>query len=434
MLNAAQNIYWKPDQQVLSLPNLRMIYMLLEFNNPSERKPSFECYILRNNKTTENTSYTFIQEFPENIEEKLDIDLLLMKRQSCWYQKMTFRNVDYWEVIQKHGFNFHCETVQLDDILELLPKSQWYYLKTSIKTYCWSTIQRIHILTLTEGICAMVCNLIVIMTTIRSRVLRESVAHVLVANIAVGDLLVSLYMVIITSTRQMLHSTEYHDLYLPYYCRIVGFFFLIGQFSSPFMSFIMTLERYLAVVYCMRPHIRITSRMTYVAMAIVWGLALSLAVSFMTSPQFSVKTDTMCVPYVNIDNQQVLNYVGGIGVALFVAAMALYAHMYVDFQKTNQKTVQLQRENRLARRIAIIMFTNILFFILPMVFSLILYSFNNFRNTMDGNISLKTFGMICLGMNSCCNPILFSFRNETFCNELRRLTGFRNNRVCNQVN
>jgi hypothetical protein len=99
---------------------------------------------------------------------------------------------------------------------------------------------------------------------LRSRVLRESVAHVLVANIAVGDLLISFYMIIITTTRQSMSSDEFAHLYQPYFCRIVGLRFLIGQFSSPIISFIMTLERYLAVVYCMKPHIRITMRMCYV--------------------------------------------------------------------------------------------------------------------------------------------------------------------------
>jgi hypothetical protein len=120
--------------------------------------------------------------------------------------------------------------------------------------------------------------------------------------------LISFYMIIITTTRQSMSSDEFIDLHQPYFCITVGLFFLIGQFSSPIMSFIMTLERYLAVVYCMEPHIRITMRMCYVAIVTVWGLSVSLAVSFMTSPQFSNRTDSMCLPLQNSDHIQVFRY------------------------------------------------------------------------------------------------------------------------------
>ncbi|XP_031559861.1 D(1C) dopamine receptor-like [Actinia tenebrosa] len=244
-------------------------------------------------------------------------------------------------------------------------------------------------MTLVEGIFALVLNLFVIMTTLRSRVLRESVPHVLVANIAVGDLFISIYMIIIAWTRQIMDATQYSAF--TQYCKVVGLFFLVGQISSPLMSFIMTLERYLAVVYCMRPHIRITKGMCCIAMVIVWGLSISLAVSFMISPKFSNKTDSMCIPLQNTNNIDVLKYVGGIGVVLYILAMSLYAYLDLDFRKTNQKTVQLQRENRVARRIALIMFTNVLFFILPLVLIVIVTSLRD--NILYVNGSLKDSGL-----------------------------------------
>ncbi|XP_031574738.1 neuromedin-U receptor 2-like isoform X1 [Actinia tenebrosa] len=257
----------------------------------------------------------------------------------------------------------------------------------------------------------MILNIIVITTTSRSRVLRQSVAHVLVANISVGDLLISFYMIIIISTRQSMTAENYFSMYLPYYCRIVGLFFLIGQFSSPGMSFIMTIERYLAVVYCMRPHIRITRRMSFVIIAIIWSISVSLAVSFMTSPQFSTQTDSMCVTSRNMRSQQVLYYIGGIGVLLYVISIALYGHMYVDFQKTNQKTVQLQRENRLARRIALIMFTNVLFFILPLAVIAAVNGFQDHISNATLHIFWNTFGITFLGINPYIASILFYFRS-----------------------
>ena len=423
MLNVAQNIYWKPDQQVLSLPNLKMIYLIkFLYHIADPTCLTLHCHLTHNNETN---AETLIKETSRSIQKNVDPRKLPLKSEMCWLKKLVFRDPSYWKVIDDKYYHFYFEVTQsrcLSNRYNHIENvsSVWFYFKiTTTKDFCWSTIQRIHIIPLTEGICAMVFNLIVIMTTLRSRVLRESVAHVLVANIAVGDLLISLYMIIITSTRQSMSAENYDSMHLPLYCRMLGLIFLIGQFSSPFMSLIMTLERYLAVVYCMRPHIRITRRMTYVAMVIVWGLSLASAVSFMTSPQLSTKPDTMCIPLTNINRELVLHYVGGIGCSLYIIAIALYIHMYVDFKKTNQKTVQLQRENRLARSIAVIIFTNILFFIFPLALIAVIFNIKVLSHVHEF-IFGKTFGIACLGINSCFNPIFFSFKNEKFRNELKR--------------
>jgi hypothetical protein len=46
MLNIAQNIYWKPDQQILSLPNLKIIYLLLDSFEGAVN--TLRCYLIRN--------------------------------------------------------------------------------------------------------------------------------------------------------------------------------------------------------------------------------------------------------------------------------------------------------------------------------------------------------------------------------------------------
>jgi len=142
----------------------------------------------------------------------------------------------------------------------------WYTIASS--NTCWDTINKIHILTLIIGIFAMMFNLVIIITTLRSKVLQESVAHVLVANMATGDVLYTLYTIIITTTRQSMTREDFYSFYLPYYCRIVGIFFLIGQFISPFVTSMMTLEIYLVIVYCMKPHVRLTMKHCCVALCI----------------------------------------------------------------------------------------------------------------------------------------------------------------------
>jgi amino acid transporter len=159
--------------------------------------------------------------------------------------------------------------------------------------------------------------------------------------------------------------------------------------------------------------------MCYVAMVIVWTLTISLAVSFMTSQTFSKEQDSMCVPKMTSEGQPVFNYVTIAVITLYVISMALYGHIYYDVNKTSQRTVQLQRENRLARRISLIMFSNIIFIIIPFVSDMTL-EYSSFISEKDKFIFWKTGLVTCLGINACLNPILFSFRNETFRNEFRR--------------
>jgi hypothetical protein len=159
--------------------------------------------------------------------------------------------------------------------------------------------------------------------------------------------------------------------------------------------------------------------MCYVAMVIVWTLTISLAVSFMTSQKFSKGQDSMCFPSWTSEGQPVTYYVEGGFITLYVISMALYGHIYYDVNNTSQRTVQLQRENRLARRIALIMFTNILFFIIPLVFDSIL-NHTSLISERDTFVFRNTGLVTCFGINACLNPILFSFRNEKFLNEFHR--------------
>ena len=175
-------------------------------------------------------------------------------------------------------------------------------------------------------------------------------------------------------------------------------------------------------------------RMCYFAMVTLWSSSLSLAVSFMTSKQFSLSTDHMCIPMPNISNINVLMIVGGFGILVYIFSIALYVHMYLDFRKTNQKTLQLQRENRFARRVALIMFTNVLFFIFPLIIStsIKVTPLQHFVTSRMKAILWDTLAVTCLGINSFLNPVLFSFRNEKFRNEFRKRMSPCNNSIDNQ--
>jgi hypothetical protein len=178
VLNTARNIYWKPDQLILSLPNLQIIYLL--FDLFEDAVDTLQCYLIRNNVRLFNSNYTFLENFSSGIQKKIEPNSILINPDDCWYQKFFFQDVTYWDVIDASGFYFHCKLTvrQYNRSLKKSIKTynvtpainiwnEWYYIKRTFRPYCWRSIQLIHIMTLVEGICTMVFNLIVIITTLR---------------------------------------------------------------------------------------------------------------------------------------------------------------------------------------------------------------------------------------------------------------------------
>ncbi|XP_031559862.1 uncharacterized protein LOC116296047 [Actinia tenebrosa] len=113
MLNIAQNVYWKPDQQILSLPNLTTIDLLLMHKPKGYHWRLFKCYLVRRNiiKTLENTSI-FVETISPSIKENIHPNVLLLRPNDCWQNKLFFRDVSYWNIIDESGFYFHCRRLE----------------------------------------------------------------------------------------------------------------------------------------------------------------------------------------------------------------------------------------------------------------------------------------------------------------------------------
>jgi hypothetical protein len=196
LLNVAQNIYWKPDKQILSLTHLKVIKLLLLARIPLWYY-HFQCYLVKKNTTIRNEDQPHAEQLPRNIENEIKPnDKLPLLDHDCETYKLILRNATYWDVLDGSGFYFHCQVFRPSNLQIIesnaasynIPQSNpiqegWYY--TTSVNVCWKTIKKVHMFTLFIGLLTMVFNLIVVITTLRSKVLRESVAHVLVANVLV---------------------------------------------------------------------------------------------------------------------------------------------------------------------------------------------------------------------------------------------------------
>lgn len=268
---------------------------------------------------------------------------------------------------------------------------------------------------------------------LKSGTLRRSTAHVLAGNLALGDFLLSVYITTLTLTRQIV-SFETFFIIQRTFCRIVGISFMIGQFISPVMTLTMTLERYLVIVHCMHTGRRLTLTHVYIIMVVGWTLAITISICFTFVGKMSVTatgTDDVCILLMNENGENLLYIPLAFLWLCHFTSVILYLHIYFDVKRTRQRTEQLRQDKSIAKKIALITGTNILFALVPVLIILILANtfVGNYLNDTTKNIFWDCFGITCMITNSCLNPLLFSFRNSLFRTELCKLIGCYSNEI-----
>ncbi|EDO31868.1 predicted protein [Nematostella vectensis] len=208
-----------------------------------------------------------------------------------------------------------------------------------------------------------------------------------------------------------------------HFCYFVGFVSIFGQGISAFSSFIVTIERYLAVVFCLQPDIRLFTPIAHGFIAVIFFLSFVFAILPFTVLKGIYVPDSHCTP-VSEPTSEVIEYMmipGGLAFILYFLTFPLYVHMYLYVTKSSQ-AMGIQREGKVARRIALIVFSNMAFFFLPIVLLLLvnLSDLGKLMTDVEKDIFWKTFSYICFAVNACLNPVLFAFRNEKFRNALRQ--------------
>lgn len=354
--------------------------------------------------------------------------------QSCLTAKPVIKSPQFINSTTDNGFSRLCRRYHSYHLHLPVPMVAKWYEIIAWDEHCWPRVQKVFILTTSIGTLTFLFNLVIIITTLRSRILRSSVAHVLVANLAGGDLLISIYANGLTITVHRYTYNEYQYVYINV-CRVLGVFLLAGQIITPLMTFVVTLERYLAIVYCLNSNLRISMKHAYITIIIFWIIAISSAVVGIHTPELAHDFDNVCVPLAGDKEVHFLTYPAVFLAFLYAITVMLYCHIYLNVRKTNQRTEQQRKDNSLARKIVLICLTNILCWIVPLLLStLILHtSLGSYMELRDKKLLWSTLAPTSLIANSCCNPVLFSFRNETFRTEfLKQWPYIRSNQIRQQ--
>lgn len=115
---------------------------------------------------------------------------------------------------------------------------------------------------------------------------------------------------------------------------------------------------------------------------------------------------------------------------MYLATLPLYVRLYL-YVKRSSSRIGSTTDVALAKRIFVLVISNMFFFLVPIAISLAwsILSRKQAMSRVAAEVLTSSFCAICLTVNSCLNPILYALRNKTFIKELKKML-FRKVRNC----
>ena len=291
---------------------------------------------------------------------------------------------------------------------------------------CWDVTNKLRPMLFILGTGAILSNLVVITTVTWTRNLRRCSPFLLVSAMAFCDFLVGIYSFGIAFGHGL--DTDAFKAWKNTHCSLFRSMFIFAEVVGSLTSLLMTIERYLAIVFCMRPSIRLGRKAIRISLVLFWiaGIAAAVLVQ-MLDTRNNQKTGNMCLIYRN-SNKISTVYISELLLLFLVFAYLLvamlYFHIFIAVRKSARNAGVL-RESTLAKRIGAIVLTSFVFFAAPN-FTLAWFIFSGggvFEDAKTNRTLLWWLPPVCLVVNACLNPWLFAFKNDKFVRALRKLAG-----------
>ena len=277
------------------------------------------------------------------------------------------------------------------------------------------------------GYLGALVNILVISNILASKTLRKNISMLFVCNMALSDFLLSVFTIVITVFLNSVSFSFVNDK-ANLFCWKIGFLWMLGQGGAVITSFLITLERYLVIVYSLNPDIRITRKMAAMLILVCWTVALIMT-SYAWYYDFYKQT-FLCIPRRFQFDPKHLHVsvfalvVGAFAIILYLLSFAFYIRIFITVRKAAQNS-GVKRESKLAKRIALLVFSNI-FFVLPVLLlaAVLLFGLDvkmvQFRTgRVVFELIAKVLSIFCLSLNSFLNPYLHAFRNDRFTQDLK---------------
>jgi len=253
----------------------------------------------------------------------------------------------------------------------------------------------------------------------RVKNLRRRSPFLLVSEMAFCDFLVGIYSIGMAFGHG--HSADEFKTWRKTYCPIFRNLFIVAEVVGSLTSLLMTIERYMAVVFCMRPSVGLGRK----AMALFWiaGATAAALVQILDTGRTN-RPGQMCLIIRNpdlISTVFISELLLLVLVFIYFVVVVLYLHIFIVVRKS-ARNLGVLRESRLAKRISVIVLSNFVFFAAPN-FSLAWFTIwggGVFDDARFNRTLLWWLPPVCLVTNACLNPCLFTFKNDKFLKALRK--------------
>lgn len=394
LLDATGIVDWKPEKRLFQL---RMLQRIIGLSWSAECK---NCLFYRTNTT-------------------FSTEPMFSESQKCYVFVYRITNVSpIAHVLSNISFQIRCKNTYKC----IFSKQFTTLIKTT--NNCWKeTLIGINFQSVL-GVLGVFLNLVVFVNILISKNLRNNISMLFVCNMAVSDFLLSVYTICITAYLNSV-SFAYMNNNSDRQCWKMGFLWMLGETASVITAFFLTLERYLVIVYSLQPDIRVTRKMAMIMVLICWLVAVFLT-GYALYYNF-YKFTFVCIPVrFDIFHFHVFIFtvaIVGSALTLFLITFIFYVHIYITVKRTAQNA-GVKRESKLAKRIALLVFSNVFFFCFPIVLAGIVWGFAYFRIFPDLSdvafeMIAKVIPAVCLSLNSFLNPFLHAFRNDRFTQALK---------------
>ena len=290
---------------------------------------------------------------------------------------------------------------------------------------CWEIINKLRPLLFALGTIAIVSNTIVVGTVLRVKSLRKCSPFLLVSHMSFCDILIGVYAL----GMAFAHSQNYQEFnaWKKIYCPGFRSLFILAEVVGGLTSLLTTTERYFAIVFCMKPDMRLGRRAIFAALVLFWiAGASSVTLVQLLDARSSQRIGQMCLITRNSNkistlfvNEVILLFL----VFVYLMVVGLYLHIFIVVRRS-ARNLGVLRESKLAKRISSIVLSSFVFFAVPnMTLAwFILQGGGVFEDMRLNRIILWWLPPVCLVVNACLNPCLFAFKNDKFITALGKVT------------
>ncbi|KAI5232298.1 Thyrotropin Receptor [Manis pentadactyla] len=258
---------------------------------------------------------------------------------------------------------------------------------------------------------ALLGNVFVLVILLTSHY-KLTVPRFLMCNLAFADFCMGLYLLLIASVDLYTHS-EYYNYAIDWQtgpgCNTAGFFTVFASELSVYTLTVITLERWHAITFAMRPDRKIRLRHACAVMVGGWACCFLLALLPLVGISSYAKV-SICLP-MDTETPLALAYIILVlllNIVAFIVVCSCYVKIYTTVR--NPQYNPGDKDTKIAKRMAVLIFTDFIC-MAPISFYALSALMNKPLITVTNS---KILLVLFYPLNSCANPFLYAIFTKTF--------------------